>query len=61
MSFFNETQRGSAHWDDATQIVQVNRTEALHASRAAVRQKKLVLLPRPQELPLECRIDSGTP
>ncbi len=49
MCFFNETQRGSAHWDHATQIVQVNRTEALDASRAAVRQKKLVL---PRRTPL---------
>jgi hypothetical protein len=49
MCFFNETQRGSAHWEHATQIVQVNRTEALDASRAAVRQKKLVL---PRRTPL---------
>jgi len=49
MCFFNETQRGSAHREHATQIVQVNRTEALDASRAAVRQKKLVL---PRRVPL---------
>ena len=43
LCFFNETQRGAPKWDEASQIVQVNRTEALDASRAAVREKKLVL------------------
>ncbi|MBD3237490.1 MAG: phage tail protein [Candidatus Eisenbacteria bacterium] len=43
LCFFNESQRGGAKWDDAGQIVQVNRTEALDASRAAVREKQLVL------------------
>jgi len=43
MNFFNEHQRGSAHWDSGSRIVQVNRTEALDASRSAVRDKKVVL------------------
>lgn len=45
MNFFNDNQRGSARWDHDSQVVVVNRTEALDASRAAVRDKK-VLLPR---------------
>jgi hypothetical protein len=43
LSFFNENQRGAPKWDEAGQIVQINRTEALDASRTAVREKKLVL------------------
>ena len=43
MNFFNEHQRGSPRWDEETCVVQVNRTEALDASRAAVRDHKLVL------------------
>jgi hypothetical protein len=46
MNFFNEHQRGAPHWDSDGQIVQVNRTEALDASRAAVRERKVVLPPR---------------
>ncbi len=46
MNFFNENQRGAPSWDSDKQIVQVNRTEALDASRAAVRDRKLVLPPR---------------
>jgi len=49
LSFFNENQRGVPKWDEEGQIVQVNRTEALDASRAAVREKKLVL---PRRSPL---------
>lgn len=45
MSFFSEHQRGGAAWDLHRQMVTVNRTEALDASRAAVR-KRLVVLPR---------------
>ena len=45
LNFFNEHQRGSANWDRKGSIVQVNRTEALDASRAAIREKR-VLLPR---------------
>ena len=43
MNFFNEHQRGSPKWDSDGQIVQVNRTEALDASRAAVRTRQLAL------------------
>ena len=43
LSFFNEHQRGAPKWDEEGQIVQVNRTEALDASRMAVREKMLVL------------------
>jgi len=49
MSFFNEHQRGGAAWDQQGQIVAVNRTEALDASRAAVR-KRQVILPRPSPI-----------
>jgi hypothetical protein len=45
MSFFNEHQRGSAKWESADRHVIINRTEALDASRAAVRNK-MVTLPR---------------
>lgn len=43
MNFFNENQRGSAKWDSEARTVLVNRTEALDASRAAVREKNLIL------------------
>jgi len=43
MNFFNEHQRGSANWDRPNSMVQVNRTEALDASRAAIRERKIVL------------------
>jgi len=43
MNFFNEHQRGSPRWDADTGILQVNRTEALDASRAAVRDRRVVL------------------
>jgi len=43
LNFFNENQRGSANWDKGDDIVQVNRTEALDASRAAIRERKIVL------------------
>ena len=49
MCFFNEHQRGSAAWNHADQIVQVNRTEILDASRTAVRERNLVL---PRRLPI---------
>lgn len=45
MCFFNEHQRGSANWEKKARNVVVNRTEALDASRAAIRQKG-VILPR---------------
>jgi hypothetical protein len=43
MSYFNEHQRGAAAWKQREQIVQVNRTEALDASREAVRHQRLIL------------------
>jgi len=43
MCFFNENQRGGPAFDSKPQQVVVNRTEALDMSRAAVREKKLVL------------------
>jgi len=47
LCFFNESQRGVPRWDAESFTVQMNRTEALDASRAAVREKKLIL-PRHQ-------------
>src|SRR3990172_8915357 len=49
LNFFNEHQRGETKWDRDALTVQVNRTEALDASRAAVREKKVVL---PRRLPI---------
>jgi hypothetical protein len=49
LNFFNEHQRGSAAWNHRERIVQINRTEALDASRAAVRDKR-VKLPRRDRL-----------
>ena len=49
MNFFNEHQRGQTKWDRDALSVFVNRTEALDASRAAVREKKLFL---PRRLPI---------
>jgi Phage terminase large subunit (GpA) len=49
MNFFNEHQRGETKWDRDALSVFVNRTEALDASRAAVRDKKLIL---PRRLPI---------
>ncbi len=43
LSFFNEHQRGEAKWVDQARTVQVNRTEALDASRAAIRDRNVVL------------------
>jgi hypothetical protein len=43
LNFFNEAQRGSIRWDEKDAKVEVNRTEALDASREAVREKKLVI------------------
>jgi hypothetical protein len=45
MCFFSEQQRGGARWDDGNHHVAINRTEALDASRAAIRDR-LVELPR---------------
>jgi len=49
LCFFNESQRGRPKWDSGSLTVHVNRTEALDASRAAVREKTLVL-PRRQPI-----------
>lgn len=43
MNYFNENQRGKPNFDVGQRIVTVNRTEALDASRAAIRDKKLRL------------------
>ena len=45
MNFFNEHQRGGANWNREGMTVQINRTEALDASRAAIREGR-VGLPR---------------
>jgi hypothetical protein len=45
LCFFQENQRGAANFDAKTHQVVVNRTEALDASRTAIREK-LVALPR---------------
>jgi hypothetical protein len=49
LNFFNEHQRGAPKWDRESWTVLVNRTEALDASRAAIREKKVVL---PRRFPL---------
>jgi hypothetical protein len=49
LNFFVESERGAANFDLDTLTVRVNRTEALDASRAAVREKKVVL---PRQLPI---------
>lgn len=49
LNFFNENQRGDARWDSNNWKVEVNRTEALDASRAAIREQKVVL---PKRTPL---------
>ena len=45
LNYFQESQRGSYHWDRKEWIVSENRTEALDASRQVVRDRK-VTLPR---------------
>ena len=49
LCFFNEHQRGAPNWDHSARHLLVNRTEALDASRAAIREKK-VTLPRRQPI-----------
>ena len=49
MCFFNEHQRGAPKWDADALTVLVNRTEALDASRTAIREKQVVL---PRQSPL---------
>jgi hypothetical protein len=43
MCFFSESQRGEPDWDRREHMVVVNRTEALDASRAAIREKHITL------------------
>ena len=45
MNFFSESQHGSARWDEDNYTCHVNRTEALDASRAAIREKRFRLPP----------------
>jgi len=49
MNFFSEQQRGATDWDHRTLMVKVNRTEALDASREAVRDQRLIL---PRQSPI---------
>jgi hypothetical protein len=49
LCFFNETQRGGANFDWKKHTVTVNRTEAIDASRAAIRDGR-VTLPRRQPI-----------
>ncbi len=49
LCFFNEHQRGKPNWNRESHIVQVNRTEALDASRSAIRDAQVVL-PRQQPI-----------
>jgi hypothetical protein len=44
-SFFVDSQRGDPNWDTNRWAVTMNRTDALDASRAAIREKR-VMLPR---------------
>jgi len=45
VNYFLESQRGSYKWSREERIVQENRTEALDASRQAIRERQ-VILPR---------------
>jgi hypothetical protein len=45
LNYFNEHQKGAYSWDEDERIVKENRTEALDASRRAIRDG-LVVLPR---------------
>lgn len=47
LNFFLASQRGVANWDEHRQVVQINRTDALDASRQAFRDGRVVL-PRRQ-------------
>jgi hypothetical protein len=49
MNYFVESQRGSYAWDWSERIVRENRTEAMDASRNAIREGKVVL-PRGSEV-----------
>ena len=43
LNYFQESQRGAYRWDNEQRIVYENRTEALDASRQAIRDHKVVL------------------
>ncbi len=43
LNYFVESQRGGYAWDWDEQIVRENRTEAMDASRQAIRERKVVL------------------
>ena len=43
LNYFLESQRGAYKWSFEERIVQENRTEALDASRQAIRDRKVVL------------------
>jgi len=50
LNFFNENQRGAAKWDNRNAKVEINRTEALDASRAVIREKRVILPRRSPEI-----------
>ena len=50
LSFFNQHQRGSANWDLKKRRVDINRTEALDASRAIIRERGILLSRRASHL-----------
>ncbi len=49
LCYFNEHQKGSAKWDHAQHIVQVNRTEALDSGKKGIRDAEVVL---PRRIPV---------
>jgi hypothetical protein len=49
LNFFVESERGAANWDRETHTVRINRTEALDSSRAAVKDKRVIL---PRQIPI---------
>lgn len=49
MNFFKASQRDGTHWDKENHVVQENRTDALDASRQAIRQGD-VILPRQSKI-----------
>jgi len=49
LNYFQETQKGSAKWDQEQHIVQVNRTEALDAAKKGIRDGAVIL---PRRVPL---------
>jgi hypothetical protein len=49
LNYFNDSQKGSAKWDNQQHIVQVNRTEALDSAKKGIRDKQVIL---PRRVPL---------